>query len=360
MPRFILDKMKPQSLPDPQKDEPPALITTVIEEGKPLEDDEVQLHQMQKPQSKDGTDDDKKNSSNSGSTTISTHNSNSDTKNDEYIGLVTKTAIGPKPQKVTPADRSKALAQSRILLNEAITSLVDLCTVDRTKKDIQYHGCIVETSKSQKIWKPDFVFPPATDGSGASGQNKKSHGFNYHLKYDSTIEQNDDFKKFIDNRIKMEEERKNRPKPAPGGTSFSSTVTSSTNAANGLSFTPTGDSDVSKLVNGENGEPIAALVLHLREKDALKRKSKIPNKSSNNSRPISGKGESSKKSSKKKGAKKASESTSGNKAGGAGGKNTSSSQNDASKKKKKKKRKKKNKAAQNVAPSMILMKPGSK
>jgi len=137
---------------------------------------------------------------------------------------------------ITPADRSKALAQARLLLNETVASLSKLCN-DEAKKDQKYRGVKIEMSPSQKIWKTE---------------ERGSRKFGMAAKYESTIEQNDDFKKFVEQGKKTVEELKNRPKPSPGGGHLSETANA----------------------DDKGSEQIAAIVLHLREKNAAKLRAK--------------------------------------------------------------------------------------
>lgn len=143
---------------------------------------------------------------------------------------------------ITPTDRSRALAQCRLLLSETVSSLAHLCKEDDSKKDqtCNYKGVQIQLSPSQKIWKVE---------------EKGSRKFGIAAKYDSTIENNDDFKKFKESRRKVAEDLMNRPRPPPGG----GQVTDITNTDE---------------KNGEGGEPVSAIVMHLLEKKAAARKAK--------------------------------------------------------------------------------------
>jgi hypothetical protein len=223
--------------------------------------------------------------------------------------------------------------------------------------DQSYYGCIIEMSKNQKSWKYDFTLDQlyqinkrSTSMSGNSnviGNGRKNHGFNYHLKYDSTIEESEDFKKFIAKCEEMEEERKNRPKPVPGGVAVGHALEDGSNKGAGAG----GESN--------NGQPIAAIVLHLREKKANMRKAKSQKKSSSGNRIVSSAATSSKKlsSRKKKSSSKVSEkgsattSAPGNKGGGKKSSRKKEGSGGRSKTRDK---------VSTVAPSKILMKPGNK
>ena len=155
----------------------------------------------------------------------------------------------PQAPIITSAERSKALAQSRLLLQQTVASISKMCELD-SDKDQNYRGLKVETSENQKIWKDQ-------------SEKKGGYGF-FQKKYDSTIEQSDDFKKFIERIAEDKEERLNRPKPPPGG---------------GALATDTAGSSEGKDVS-DNGQPISALVLHLREKNKVSKSKKDAKKSS--------------------------------------------------------------------------------
>lgn len=159
--------------------------------------------------------------------------------------------------KITAADRSKALAQSRLLLNETLASLAKLCK-DDSKKDKPYSGLLIEMSSNQKIWK--------TEEKGSGGSGREGRKFGMAAKYDATIEQNDDFKQFLESKKKMEEELSNRPKPQPGGGPLAEMTNIGTGTGSG----------VDDRTGSAGGDPVAAIVIHLREKQeaALKAKKK--------------------------------------------------------------------------------------
>lgn len=140
---------------------------------------------------------------------------------------------------ITPADRSKAFALARIVLNQAVESLSKVCKTNDTTKEKIYSSVQVFASQSQKIWKDDAA--------------KGKKGSRMITKYENTIEKNEDFLKFIEGRKAMEEERLNRPKPQPGG---------------GLSTSAVIESKGTGVSLDENGQPVSAIVLHLRQKHA--------------------------------------------------------------------------------------------
>jgi hypothetical protein len=142
---------------------------------------------------------------------------------------------------ITPADRSKAFALARIILNQAVDSLSKVCKTNDTTKEKIYSSVQIFASQSQKIWKDDAA--------------KGKKGSRMITKYENTIEKNEDFLKFIEGKKAMEEERLNRPKPQPGG---------------GLSTSAVIESKGTGVSLDENGQPISAIVLHLRKKHAAK------------------------------------------------------------------------------------------
>ena len=164
--------------------------------------------------------------------------------------------------KITAADRSKALAQSRLLLNETLASLTKLCK-DDSKKDKPYSGILIEMSSNQKIWKVEEKGSVSGNGGGSGREGRK---FGMAAKYDATIEQNDDFKEFLDSKKRMEEELSNRPKPQPGGGPLAEMTNISTGTGSG----------VDDRMGSAGGDPVAAIVIHLREKQeaALRAKKK--------------------------------------------------------------------------------------
>jgi hypothetical protein len=156
---------------------------------------------------------------------------------------------------ITAADKSKALAQSRLLLSETISSLAYLCR-DESKKDRKYSGIQIEMSPNQKIWKMEDG--SSTGGHGIRGGKKK---IGVAKKNDSTLEQNEDFLKFIEEKRRKEEELASRPKPPPGGDTLNMGVNREASVA---------------MDNSSNigDERISAILLHLREKKAAAKKAK--------------------------------------------------------------------------------------
>lgn len=355
MPQFIIEKLNPPPTSNDTDVHKPGDVAAPDSATNVTDDESLQMEQADGPEYKNDsvgmkvTNYESQKEEKDESATIS-NNSNNIVSSSRSTS--TNNSTTAKVQKITPSDRSKALAQSRILLDETLLSLKELCQSD-TCKDQSYRGCIVELSKSQKVWKPDFTLEQmyqlnqkTADGSsgkvaasGGGGGSRKSHGFNYHLKYDSTIEQSEDFKKFMENREQMLEERKNRPKPPPGG------------IVSGSNVSVLDDSSKAKISTDENGQPIAALVLHLQEKKAKMRKIKVQKKSSR----LVSTSESSKKSSrKKKSGTKTADKVSAS-SGSKGGTKTSVKKDNGGGKKKKKRNK-----VPSAAPSMILTKPGNK
>ena len=189
---------------------------------------------------------------------------------------------------LTAADRSKALAQSRLLLQETVASLIDFCSMD-AKKEQTFHGVQVENSRSQKMWKAIDFTNISSSNSAAGGRKLFGFGQAYLAKYDSTIEQNEDFKNFMEAKQKEEEERQNRPKPQPG-LGFVGVGLPSSNP-----LIESNDDDTKKLATDsendirpstgltpsniiENGQQLSAIVLHLREKRQAKKSTRSRSK----------------------------------------------------------------------------------
>ena len=147
---------------------------------------------------------------------------------------------------ITTADRSRALAQCRLLLSETVASLSNQCNKAGDSKTDQhnYKGIQIQESPSQKIWKTE---------------EKGSRKFGMAAKYDCTIEQNDDFKKFNESRKRAAEDLVSRPKPPPGG---------------GQLTDGTGTSTDEKAGYGEGGELMSPIVKELLEKKAAARRAK--------------------------------------------------------------------------------------
>lgn len=117
---------------------------------------------------------------------------------------------------MTPAQRSHATAKARLQLTTAVEALSKHAQED-SKSSQLYAGCVIQPSMSGKAWKQTY---------------------RYHR--ESTVESTGDYKRFMANIAKEEDERLSRPKPTPGGA-----------LNDGKS---------------ENGEPVAAIVKHLRAK----------------------------------------------------------------------------------------------
>ena len=114
---------------------------------------------------------------------------------------------------MTQAERSRATAKGRLQL---LTAVEALSKAAEEKAD-SYGGCIVQTSVCGKGWKE-----------------------NHRDNREDTIESTADYKHFISKSKKEAEERLARPRPTPGGSLED--------------------------LNNENGQQVAAIVLHLRAK----------------------------------------------------------------------------------------------
>jgi hypothetical protein len=158
-----------------------------------------------------------------------------------------------KPKTViTASDRSRALAQCRLLLIETVAALSNQCKQNQRSENKSgpspdqnqsYKGIQIEMSPSQKIWKTE---------------EKAPRKYGIVAKYDATIEQNDDYKKFNESKKQAAENLMNRPKPPPGGGQLTDTM-----MANGT------DEKV-----GEGGDAVALIVMDLLEKKAAAKRAK--------------------------------------------------------------------------------------
>ena len=118
------------------------------------------------------------------------------------------------------ADYSREVTKGRFLVLQAI-ELLEAQTKEDAKTEQKYAGSMVEVALSGKTYKH---------------QSRKD-------RREGTLEQTADYKNFIEKTARDKEERLARPKPAPGG--------GSSVAAPDLT---------------ENGQPVAALVEHIRSK----------------------------------------------------------------------------------------------
>lgn len=127
---------------------------------------------------------------------------------------------------MSQGERSRVAAKARLQLSTAVEAL-SIHGQEDAKASQEYGGCLIQQSISGKAWKA-----------------------NYYDNREGTIETTADYKRFIAKMGKEEEERMSRPRPTPGGAM--------------------GDADAA-----ENGEPVAAIVLHLqakRKQEARRRK----------------------------------------------------------------------------------------
>jgi Smg-4/UPF3 family len=148
--------------------------------------------------------------------------------------------VDPPPEKNSSAaattsqavDYSREVAKGRFLVTQVIEMLEEHAKED-AKSEQRYAGSMVEVAMSGKTYKQNFHRRDRREG---------------------TLEQSADYKIFLAKAAKEKEERLARPKPAPGG---------------GLSVVAAATSETA-----ENGQPVAALVEHIRNKraEASKRK----------------------------------------------------------------------------------------
>ena len=133
---------------------------------------------------------------------------------------------GGSNSNITNAQRSQATAKARLQLTTAVEALSRHAREDAKSSQL-YAGCVVQSSVSGKAWKPTF----------------RDHR-------EGTVEWTGDYKRFMTNMAKEENERLSRPKPTPG-----------VSLNDGKS---------------ENGEPVAAIVKHLRAKRQQEARRKLP------------------------------------------------------------------------------------
>lgn len=124
-----------------------------------------------------------------------------------------------------PADYSKDVARRRVMIQRSLDALIKTAE-DDTKTRQLLSECTVEESLNGKTWKT------------ARTENTPRRD-----RIEGTIEESADFKAFFERIEQEKDERKSRPRPAPGG---------------GVA---------SAMTTGDNkGQPLAALVIHLRQK----------------------------------------------------------------------------------------------
>lgn len=137
----------------------------------------------------------------------------------------------PAPEPVPPIaiDYSRDLAKGRLLLSQAIEALQRISQEDSNSSQL-FSNCRIEISMSGKTWRNQHHRQDRREGS---------------------IESTNDYKNWLQSLTTKQEDLKNRPKPAPGG----------------------GSHNLSSDGADNNGQPIAALVQHLKTKrQQLKRK----------------------------------------------------------------------------------------
>jgi len=211
--------------------------------------------------------------------TKGTTNSSVSKANEGSTGIMTETRVP------TPSERSRLIAQSRLLLRKTVSLLGEVCKIDSNK--MQRFGCTqVVSSLSQKTWKVDVSSPGGFRGYG-----------HYFAKYESTIQHTEDFKLFLEEQVKSKEELLTRPKPSPGGGAIPELATTSAIRISGDESTVkaagekniiskdevvnnTNGSYQQTLLPGEAGKPMSALLVHLRETQLMKQKSKSSKKGS--------------------------------------------------------------------------------
>jgi Smg-4/UPF3 family len=202
----------------------------------------------------------------------------------EPMSSTHSSTTAPAPA-VPTVDYSREVAKGRFLVLQAIDLMIAHVQED-SKSDQKYAGSMVEVAMSGKTYK---------------------HQFHRRDRREGTLEQTADYKTFIENAAKAKQELMARPKPAPGG--------GMTNPAGTDTF--------------ENGQIVAALVEHIRNKraEASKRKKAKKKAKDVSSKEKGGGGKSSRKKKGKDGAKEEGGRKGGRKKDGKKGKRTGKKKN---------------------------------
>ena len=185
---------------------------------------------------------------------------------------------------LSPAERSRAVARSRVLLRRSIEAMkVHAAAQSTNSLEKGVHTWEVLESSSQKTWKgrPNPIIEPIMAGTalrdlvvehksgksgvGAGGAAAKKgrkggfHGDSRGDRYDSTIENTEDYKGFMESL-----KDGSNPSDAPANKEASADAKKNGNS-NSLETEPPLD---------DQGRPLAAIVMHLREKQAEAAKAK--------------------------------------------------------------------------------------
>jgi len=141
----------------------------------------------------------------------------------------------PSKQSSAIVDYCREVSQKRLMLNRAVEVMAHVAVLDsKSKKELA--GCMVEESINVKTW----TWKPS----------------NHRDRLEGTIEESEDFKRFQAKNAKAVEERMARPKPAPGGGTLAAVSAAGTAGTS------------------ETGQPMAAIVLHLKAKQEQEKKRK--------------------------------------------------------------------------------------
>lgn len=148
-----------------------------------------------------------------------------------------------EPAPVPYVDYTPEVTQRRLLLQLAVDSMTASALDDATSKQ-EWAGSVVEEALNPKPLKSTF-------------RPDRMHG---------TVQETPDYVQFLERTAHEKQERSERPKPAPGGG-----LAAAMNAA------------------GDNGQPTAALVLHLQAKhDELNKRNKAKRKARDSTRRTKG------------------------------------------------------------------------
>ncbi|KAL7473518.1 hypothetical protein ACHAXS_013973 [Conticribra weissflogii] len=224
-----------------------------------------------------------------------THTTN--TKNDcNKAHPIKKVAVPPIPHFpiITPAERSRAVARSRVLLDRTISAMkIFAQSKQHHFSDTNFQSWDVAESPSQKTWKsrPHPMVASllngvplgklladeqwSTDGTTSSRRWRKGYSGDARAdRYDSTIESSDDYKAFMvqwskdgtvhktDPADESKDKEKETTKPPAAPSSYATIVSKKDE---GKTPQPAFD---------EDGRPLSAIVMHIRAKQEEAAKAK--------------------------------------------------------------------------------------
>eukprot|EP00563_Minutocellus_polymorphus_P010974 CAMPEP_0181065310 /NCGR_PEP_ID=MMETSP1070-20121207/24672_1 /TAXON_ID=265543 /ORGANISM="Minutocellus polymorphus, Strain NH13" /LENGTH=649 /DNA_ID=CAMNT_0023145695 /DNA_START=142 /DNA_END=2091 /DNA_ORIENTATION=+ len=162
---------------------------------------------------------------------------------------------------ITPADRSRAVAQSRLHLRLALEVLSAVAEAD-AKSSQTYGLSAVVPAPAQRAWKDrDPTRVAVLPDLGVERWKRPLPSVD--RRYDSTLERSADYKEFLERERAKKEERSARSKPTPGGLG--------NDGGGGGGAATSADAALADLsgafgVDAESGHALSALVVELRKK----------------------------------------------------------------------------------------------